>query len=158
MMKKLVFLMMCLLAPLAVMADDDLQYDLESAGVSQGGMTLVKVSVYVKKPKKATAELFKKAAVHGIIFRGVAESGVTGYAKQSALAGPEAAQQHGDFFKAFFDDGGGYLTYATIIDGTAESVKIGKQYKITRVLNVSTDALKHALKDAGVIRGMTAGF
>lgn len=156
-MKKLMFLMMCLLASMTMMADDDLQYDLESAGVSQGG-TLVKVSVYVKKPKKATVELFKKAAVHGIIFRGVAESGVTGYAKQSALAGSAAAQQHGDFFKAFFDDGGGYMTYATIIDGTTESVKISKQYKITRVVNVNTDALKRALKDAGVIRGMTDGF
>lgn len=157
-MKKLIFLMMCLLASMTAMADDDLQYDLESAGVSQSGMTLVKVSVYVKKPKKATSELFKKAAVHGIIFRGVAESGVTGFSKQNALAGPAAAQQHGDYFQAFFDDGGGFMSYATLVEGTTESVKVGKQYRITRVVNVNTDALKRTLKDAGVIRGMTDGF
>lgn len=158
-MKKIFYLLLCLLIPLASVAkDDELRYDLESAGVSASGMTLVKVSVYVSKPKKASDELIKKAAVHGIIFRGVSESGVTGYSKQRALAPQSAAQQYGDFFEAFFSEGGGYISYATIVESTTQTVKVGKEYRVTNIVNVATDNLKRSLKDAGVIRGMTDGF
>lgn len=157
-MKRIIYLLLCLLLPLTAMADDELRYDLESAGVSASGMTLVKVSVYVSKAKKASDEMLKKAAVHGIIFRGVAESSVTGFSKQKALVGAGAAQQYGDYFEAFFADGGGYISYATLVESSTETVKVGKEYRVSAVLNVNTDGLKSTLKAAGIIKGMTDGF
>lgn len=159
-MKKLFLLMMCLLLPLGAMAkDDDLNYEIESAGVGASGMTLVKVSVYVKKVKNASSELLKKAAVHGIIFRGVSASNVTGYSKQRALVtSPAAEEQYADFFDSFFADGGRCMAYATMVNATTETVKVGKEYRVSAVVNVSTDALKKDLKDAGVIKGMVDGF
>lgn len=159
-MKKLFILIMCFLLPITAMAKgDDLNYEIESAGVSSSGMTLVKVSVYVKKVKEATSDLLKKAAVHGIVFRGVSASSVTGYSKQKALVtSPAAAEQYADFFDSFFSDGGRYSVYATMVNSTTETVKVGKEYRVSAVVNVSTDALKKDLKDAGIIKGMVDGF
>ena len=155
----LVSLLLLIPDSLAAKGDDELKYDIVSAGVSESGMTLVRVSVYVSKTKNATDELFKKAAVHGIIFRGVSGSGVTGYSKQSALVtSAGAAQQYGDYFDTFFTDNGEYISYANVVQSTTETVKVGKEYRVSAVVNVSSDALKSTLKAAGVIKGMTAGF
>lgn len=123
-------------------------------------MTLVKVSVYVDKPKNATVELLKKAAVHGIIFRGVSEADVTGFTNQGALvSAPGAAQQHGDYFATFFQSGGQYLSYANMVESTTETVKVNKkEYRVSAIINVSTDQLRKTLQAAGIIRKMTDGF
>lgn len=160
-MRKLFALFVLATLPLLAMAgDDELKYDVESAGVGQSGTTLIKLSLYVKKPKEATTEQMKKAAVHAIIFRGVAASGVTGFSKQAPLASsPAAAQQYGDYFEAFFADGGAYMSYAQMVDSSTQTVKTSsKEYRVSAVMLVSTDALRRTLKEAGVIRGMTDGF
>lgn len=160
-MRKLSVLLVLLLLPFALHAgNDDLKYDVESAGVSASGMTLIKLSLYVSKPKNATTELLKKAAVHAIIFRGVAASSVTGFSKQQPLASsPAAAQQYGDYFETFFADGGAYMSYAQIVDSSTQTVKMSKkEYRVSVVVNVSTDQLRRTLKEAGVIKGMTDGF
>lgn len=159
-MRKTVHLLLFLffIPALSYAGGDDLKYDIESAGVGASGMTLVKVSVYVKKVKNASDELLKKAAVHGIVFRGVAESGVTGFSKQNALVGAGAAQQYGDYFDAFFADGGAYISYASMVESTTETVKVGKEYRVSAVLNVNTDGLRQTLRDAGIARGITDGF
>lgn len=158
-MRKKFYLLLFLFIPaLSFAGSDDLKYDIESAGVSASGMTLVKVSVYVKKVSRASDELIKKAAVHGIVFRGVGASSVTGFSKQNALVGAGAAQQYGDYFEAFFADGGAYISYVTIVEATTETVKVGKEYRVSAVLNVNTDGLRQTLRDAGIARGMTDGF
>ena len=159
-MRKVIYLLLCLLLPLTSMAkgEDELKYDLAAAGVGAEGTTLVKVSVYVSKAKNATADLLRLAAVHGIIFRGLSETGSTGYAKQQALAEAGAEEQWADYFAAFFATGGDYTRYASMVGGITEMTKIEKQYRATAVVSVSTDALKKALREAGVIKGMTDGF
>lgn len=159
-MKKILFLLFYVLISQAAFAQDDaLEYDIEPAGTGQKGMSLVKVSIYVKKPKQATTALLKKAAVHGIIFRGLSESGTTGYTKQRPLvSSPAAAQQYGDFFETFFQDGGKYISYANMVGSTTQAVKVNKKYRVSATINVSTDEIRRALRDAGVIKGMTDGF
>lgn len=161
-MKTFIVLLISFLLPFSVQAkkEEPLKYDIASAGVSASGMTLVKISLYVDKPAKATTELLKKAAVHGVIFRGLSESSVLGYSNQKPLAAsPAAAQQYGDFFKAFFQSGGQYLSYANMVESTTQAVKVGKkEYRVTAVVNVSTDQLRQVLQQAGVIRKMTDGF
>lgn len=158
----LVVIVTCLFCPCFLQAkgDQPLKYDLNATGVSAPGMTLVKVSVYVDKPKNATVELLKKAAVHGIIFRGVSEADVTGFTNQGALvSAPGAAQQHGDYFATFFQSGGQYLSYANMVESTTETVKVNKkEYRVSAIINVSTDQLRKTLQAAGIIRKMTDGF
>lgn len=164
-MKQLLYLFCFLLATSTLSAKDKktsepLRYDIEPQGVSASGMTLIKLSLYVSDPEEATDDLLKKAAVHGIIFRGVNSSDATGYGKQAPLASsPAAAQQYGDYFGVFFADGGEYLGYAQIVDATTQTVKTGKkEYRVSVVVNVSTDRLRSTLRSAGVIKGMTDGF
>lgn len=161
-MKIFILLLISFLLPFSVQAkkEEPLKYDIASAGVSASGMTLVKISLYVDKPTKATVELLKKAAVHGIVFRGLSESSVMGYSNQKPLASsPAAAQQYGDFFELFFQPGGQYLSYANMVESTTQAVKVGKkEYRVTAIINVSTDQLRQLLQQGGVIRKMTDGF
>ena len=158
-MRKFIILLTCFLMPIIAFGEDELKYDIESAGVSASGTTLVKVSVYVKKAKKASSSMLKKAAVHGIIFRGVNESSVTGFSKQRPLVqSPTAAQEYGAFFDNFFSEGGGYISYATLVESSTKAVKVGKQYRVSATLNVSTDGLKARLREEGIIGRMTDGF
>lgn len=161
-MKTFILLLVSFLLSFSVLAkkEEPLKYDIVSAGVSASGMTLVKISLYVDKPIKATVELLKKAAVHGVIFRGLNESSVTGYANQKPLASsPAAAQQYGDFFETFFQPDGQYLSYANMVESTTQAVKVSKkEYRVTAVVNVSTDQLRQLLQQAGVVRKMTDGF
>lgn len=149
-----------LLLPIATVAKDGdgLRYDISPAGVGTEGTTLVKVSVYEGKAKNITNDLICKAAVHGIIFKGVYETESTGYSKQKALAPVEAEQEFADFFSAFFASSGDYSQFATMVGGITQMTKVNKEYRATAVVSVHTDALKKALKKAGVIRGMTDGF
>lgn len=158
----LVMFMISVVSPLFLQAkgDNPLKYDLASAGVGADGYTLVKVSLYVDKPKKATVDLLKKAAVHGVIFRGISETGVTGFNNLRPLvASPASAQQHGDFFDAFFQSGGQYLSYADRVESTTETVKVSKkEYRVTTVVKVNRDQLRKVLQQAGIARKITDGF
>ena len=161
-MKNILILLLSILLPFSALAkkEEPLKYDIAPAGVSARGMTLVKISVYVEKPNKASVDLLKYAAVHGIIFRGINETSVTGYSNQRALvSSPAAAQQYADFFNSFFQENGQYLAYANMVDSSTQTMKTGKkQYKVTAVVNVSTDELRKILQEAGIIRRMTDGF
>lgn len=161
-MRKLLILLLSLLLPFAAQAKKDapLRYDIQPAGVGAEGMSLVRLSLYVESPKDASEDKLKKAAVHGIIFRGMSESGVTGFGNQPALvSSPAAAQQHGDFFESFFQPDGGYMTFANIVGPQRETVKTGKkEYRVTATVNVSTDKLRRFLREAKVIGRLTDGF
>jgi len=161
-MKTFILLLISFLLSFSVQAkkEEPLKYDITSAGVSASGMTLVKVSLYIDKPAKATVELLKKAAVHGIIFRGLSGASVMEYSIQNPLVSSAAtAQQYGDFFDTFFQSGGQYLSYATMVEATTQTVKVSKkEYRVTAVINVSTDRLRQVLQEGGVVRKITDGF
>ncbi len=160
--KPLIMLMISVVCPFFLQAkgNDPLKYDIASAGVGADGYALVKVSLYVDKPKKATVSLLKKAAVHGIIFRGVSETGVTGFNNLRPLVtSAAAAQQHGDFFNAFFQSDGQYLSYADMVESTTETVKVNKkEYRVTTVVKVNRNQLRTVLQQAGIVRRITEGF
>ena len=50
------------------------------------------------------------------------------------------------------------LKYASIMEGTTEIVKVGKEYKVGVVVSVRKDDLRKALEAAGIIRGLNSGF
>ena len=136
--------------------DVSMRYDIECAGTGTEGTYLIKVWAYSKKNKVET-NILKKNAVHGVIFKGFA--GAQGCTSQKPLAtSPGVEQEKADFFKKFFADNGDYLKYATIVSGSTETVKIGKEFKVGVTMSVSKDLLRKDLEAAGVIRSLSSGF
>ena len=134
-----------------------LKYDIVCAGSALDGYYLVKVSAYADKSSQISNDLVKKCAIHGVLFRGF--SGSNGCTSQKPLAlSPSTEQEHNDFFKAFFSNGGKYMNYATIIDGSITTEKVGKQYKITATISIAKTILRNDLEKAGIIKSLSNGF
>ncbi len=132
------------------------RYEIECAGNAVQGTYLVKVWSYSKKAAIAENQC-RKNAVHGVIFKGY--GGGQGCVAQRPLANnPGAETQFADYFKSFFAEGGEFQKYASIIEGTTEVVKIGKEYKVGVTVSVRKDDLRRALEAAGVVRGLSSGF
>lgn len=155
-MKKILCLMTLLLAvcTMAVAKDDKMpQYDITGAGSGTEGTVLVKVYVYAKSVSDAD---LKRAAVHGLVFRGC--NGNQSGANQPAMAAPTAETDNAAFCKAFFAEDGQCQSYATIIDGSYDHVKTQKGYKHGAILQINKTSLRKELEKAGVVRSLSAGF
>ena len=132
------------------------RYEIECAGNAVQGTYLVKVWSYSKKASIAENQC-RKNAVHGVIFKGY--GGGQGCVSQRPLANqPGAETQFEEYFDSFFAEGGEFQKYASVMEGTTETVKVGKEYKIGCVVSVRKDDLRKALEAAGVIRGLNSGF
>ena len=148
--KILYFLMLVTAVMFSVSANaadknEGLKYDLVSAGVGAQGTYLCKVSVYTKKGKTTDADL-KRAAVHGVIFKGVA--GGNGVATQKPMANP-----------TIFADDGPYMAYANVEPGTiGRKTTAKKEVCVSAVVSVSKDELRKYLEKAGIVRGLGSMF
>lgn len=136
------------------------RYELEAVQTGVSGTYLVKVWSYSKKPDVAI-EQAKKNAVHGIIFRGFA--GTDRVPGQSPLTNnPNIEEEKADFFDAFFADGGKYLKFVSVTNDGAvaaeDRMKVGKEYKIGVLISVRKEELRKDLENAGIIKGLSAGF
>jgi hypothetical protein len=160
-MRKITFLLVVFRGALLFMGakkpkNINLRYDIECAGNGTQGSYLVKVWVY-SKANKLDSEILKKYAIHGDIFKGYA--GKTDCVQQKPLAdSPAVEQQKADFFNAFFNTDKAFSKYATVVGGSLQSIKVGKEYKYGAVISVSKDMLRQDLEKAGVIRGLNTGF
>jgi hypothetical protein len=136
------------------------RYEIEAMKTGVQGTYLIKVWSYSKQPMMP-ADLAKKNAVHGIIFKGFpAKDGVPG---QLALAADPAIEtEKAEFFENFFKDGGDFLKYVTLVgDGQIapeDRIRMGKEFKIGLVVSVDVAALRRALEDAGIIKKLDDGF
>lgn len=152
-------LVMVALSPITASAGGKVEvpkYNIVSAGVGAQGTYLCKVSVYSKKGNTKDAD-FKRAAVHGVIFRGVA--GGDGVATQKAMASPSTEYEKADFFKEFFADDGPYNSYANVVPNSITRAKTAnKEVCISAVVVVSKDELRKYLEKAGVVRGLGSMF
>ena len=132
------------------------RYEIECAGNAIQGTYLVKVWSYSKKASVAENQC-RKNAVHGVIFKGY--GGGQGCVSQRPLANtPGIETQYETYFDSFFADGGEFQKYASIMEGTMETVKVGREYKVGCVVSVRKDDLRKALEAAGIIRGLNSGF
>jgi hypothetical protein len=136
------------------------RYEIEAVQQGVAGTYLIKVWSYSKKPDVAI-EQAKKNAVHGIIFRGYA--GTDRVPGQSALTNnPNLQDEKADFFDAFFADGGKYLKFVSLTNDGAvaaeDRMKVGKEYKIGVLISVRKEELRKDLENAGIIKGLSAGF
>lgn len=152
-MKRMLFLMVLLTIGVCYSyskdsSDGTLSYDIKCAGSGQQGFYIVEVSAYVDKKKDIGMDIIKKCAVHGVIFKGF--SGSRGCTSQRAMLSPTAEKEHADYFKAFFAND--YRTYVSDVDGTIQTMKVGKQYQVTSTVQVSKEQLRKTLESAGVLR------
>ncbi len=134
----------------------EFRYEIECAGNAIEGTYLVKVWTYSKKAALAENQC-RKNAVHGVIFKGY--GGGQGCVSQRPLApNPGIETQYKDYFNSFFANGGEFQKYASILGGTTETVRVGREYKVGCVVSVRKDDLRKALEAAGIIRGLNTGF
>jgi hypothetical protein len=125
-------------------------YEITCAGTGVQGTYLVEVTSYGKTVDAALAQM-KKDAVHGVLFRGL-----TGKCTQKPLTGKASVEtEHKEFFDKFFGKSGDYAKYVVDDPGVSmASVKVGKQYKVTKVLSVKKDMLRRDLENAGIIKAL----
>ena len=155
-MKRLLSMMALFLAiAMGAMAKNDKmpQYDITGAGSGTEGTILVKVYVYAKSVKD---EDLKRAAVHGVVFRGCA--GNQSGARQPAMASATAETENAAFCEAFFATDGPCQNFATIIAGSYDRVKTQKGYKSGAILQIDKTSLRKELEKAGVVRPLGTGF
>lgn len=165
-MKRLILVLtMIMLACTAAFADkkkklnedtDRFRYDIEYCKTAADGMVMVKVWSYSKRSDLAMKQC-RKNAVHGVIFRGYAGSGSSSHRPLVTDAAIESVKA--DFFEAFFSEDGPYARYVgSMMDGSAEIRKVGREYKVGVVVMVNKTMLRKHLEDAGIIRGLSTGF
>ena len=130
--------------------------EIECAGNAIQGTYLVKVWTYSKKPSVAENQC-RKNAVHGVIFKGYG-GGQGCVSQRPMVANPGAETQYVEYFDSFFANGGEFQKYASIVEGTTEMTRVGKEYKVGVVVSVRKDDLRKALEAAGIIRGLNSGF
>lgn len=140
---------------ITVMAKGDKmpQYDITGAGSGTEGTILVKVYVY---SKSVSDEDIKRAAVHGVVFRGC--NGNASGARQPAMASPTAETDNAAFCEAFFATDGQCQSFATIVAGSYDRVKTQKGYKSGAIVQVNKTSLRKELEKAGVVRSLSSGF
>ena len=135
---------------------DQFRYEIECAGNAIQGTYLVKVWTYSKKASVAENQC-RKNAVHGVIFKGY--GGGQGCVSQRPMANqPGIENQYKDYFDQFFANGGEFQKYASIMEGTTEIVKVGREYKVGVVVSVRKDDLRKALEAAGILKKLNSGF
>ena len=135
---------------------NNFRYEIECAGNAIQGTYLVKVWTYSKKASVAENQC-RKNAVHGVIFKGY--GGGQGCVSQRPMASnPGAETQFKEYFDSFFAEGGEFQKYASIMGGTTETVKVGREYKVGVVVSVRKDDLRRALEAAGIIKSLNSGF
>lgn len=164
-MKRFLFLALAALVSVGSMATSktkankdtqNYRYEIECAGNGSTGTYLVKVSTYSKKQDVAANQTVKNA-IHGVIFKGYGAG--DGCVAQKPLARNVGVEtEYETYFKDFFSDKGEYMKYASVVSGTMETSKVGKEYKVTQVVSVRKDDLRKALEAAGVIKGLGSIF
>mgnify|MGYP006988840766 FL=1 len=130
------------------------QYDITGAGSGTEGTVLVKVYVY---GKSVSDQDLKRAAVHGVVFRGFSSGNASG-ARQPAMAPPTAEADNAAFCEAFFATDGQCQSFATIVAGSYDRVNTPKGYKCGAILQIDKASLRKELEKAGVVRSLSSGF
>lgn len=151
MKKKLLLLFMVLVGVATVFAQD---YNLEFAGVGDGGNYFVKVTaVLTKKQYKEANDWLKQIAVEGVMFRGVA--GGAGYNSQKPLISDPAVQSTKSEFFTLFNKEKQYLNFTSLKTSSVTSTKLPKgKYEVTGNVLVDKERLLQYLQDNGIVGGM----
>lgn len=156
-MKRLTLVLFILLQWAANAYPHDLpDYEIRGAGVTGAQGTYV-VNVTITSGKKATDQMLKQCAVHGVLFKGY--NNIATRQMQKPLAGSAAAEaSHPEFFDSFFSEGGASLNYADELPNSRKTMKVDKKKKVTATIVVNKEQLLKDLQAAGVVKGLNSIF
>lgn len=160
-MKKwfMIIVLICLIAPLGLAKDkvDNNRYEIEMAEVGEPGTLVVKVWCYNKKPQ-ISEDVAKMNAIKGVLFKGVSDSGRM---KGRKALVEDGYDNHKDYFDDFFKEGK-YANYSRVaLNNYVEQnslIKVGKQYKIGKIVVISYNDLRKRLEEDKIIKGLNYGF
>lgn len=159
-MKRFVLLLIGCLTIFSVSAKEktDLnQYEIEIAEIGQPGMLVIRTWCYSKKPN-ISDDTYKECAIRGVLFKGINDSGRM---KGRKALVEDGYDNHKEYFDQFFE-GGEYQEFARIaLDGYVEQnnlIKVGKLYKVAKIVVVSYNELRSRLEKDKVIKGLNSGF
>ncbi len=108
---------------------------------------MVKVTVNTKNKNLPDKEV-AKCAVHGVVFHGF--SGENHHTEKPLARSSSAEAEHKEFFDSFFSSSRA-SSYANPMQSTRQVTKSGKEYVITKIVEVLKDLLMKDLQDAGVL-------
>lgn len=148
-----IFMLLFILSGAIAKVEKMPQYDITGAGSGTEGTILVKVYVY---GSRVSDQDLKRAAVHGVVFRGC--SGNESGARQPAMAAPTAETDNASFCQEFFASDGQCQSFATVIAGSYDRVKTPKGYKQGAIVQIDKSSLRKELEKAGVVRSLSSGF
>ncbi len=140
---------------------EPLMYEIYSDGVGAQGTYLIKVYLYTKKVKHVNDPDLKKAAIHGVLFRGFSPLEKGGVTQKPLLSDPSLEQSNASYFDKFFSNDGTFMHFATIVPNTYEVVKSGRKafkYKICVTAQVHKDALRKEMEKNGIIKSLSSVF
>lgn len=130
------------------------EYNLEFAGVGDGGNYFVKVTAILgKKEYKEANDWLKRLAVEGVMFRGVA--GGQGFTSQKALiSDPNVQDTKAEFF-TLFNREKKYLLFTNLKTSSVSSTKLPKgKYEVSGNVLVDKEKLLQYLESNGIVSGM----
>ena len=135
----------------------NIQYDIEIAEIGSQSELVVKVWCYSKK-SHIPENLFKECAIKGILFKGVEDSGRKKGREPLVLDGYD---NHKDYFDNFFQNNchNDYVRMA--MNGYVDQngiEKVGKLYRIGKIVVVSYKELRTRLESDGIIKSLNSGF
>lgn len=132
------------------------EYTIQGVGANGTSKTVV-VTILTKKPDKLDFDTFKRAAVHGVLFKGyMKQKGQMGGGSHTPalMKKASAEQQHADFFESFFKNKE-YNSYVDCIGSSRRVVKVGKEHQVSCSITYDEKALREAMQEAGVLKNMS---
>lgn len=137
--------------------NDGGQYEIEIAEIGKPGELVVKVWYYSKKYNVNDC-VFKECAINGALFKGINDLGRMKGRKPLVADGYDNHQQ---YFDKFFGNQE-YQKYARMaMDGCVEQnsfIKVGKLYKVGKVIVISYNELRARLESDNIIKGLNSRF
>lgn len=133
---------------------DAFHYDVEYVKTVGDGVAQVRVGSYAKKANGATAQI-RKDAIHAVIFKGYAGNGANA---RPLAKDPDVQFTKADFFNQFFGGNDWERYVSDVQSGSMQTMKVGKEYKVSADVTVNVKLLRSHLEKAGVIRGLASGF
>lgn len=129
------------------------RYELSCAGSQGNGLITVNV-VPPASASSAAGNICRACAVHGIIFKGCYGRGVT---RPALVRSANGYADNQEFFDEFFN-GGGYLkfTHSAVFRPLASGASHGRRSSGT--VTVDVRMLRRYLEQAGILKGLNAGF
>ncbi len=136
------------------------RYEIEPIGVGKNGGTVFKVWGFGKEIEEARTNA-KEVAVASCLFKGLA-SGAGSTPKPPIIGETDAEITHANYLEKFFESGGKYLQYITVVDfnelNAENQLKVKNGYRVAIYVQFNYDDLRKQMAVDRIASKLDAGF